>query len=448
MNVIEERKEVVRNAATNRGDKDLSSSNAWPAVIITGPPWPRSGTGRVIESQIQFYRERGYQTVFIATPFRPGYGKDSPIWDDIREGLTELGADHTLLATIEPRELTLAKYAATVRHGCRGTVLDWLVAIGSLGRLTTESMRLLRSVPVTLLHVNHVFTLEFALRLKRRLLGRRSRIPVILETHDVQSHMLQEMRELNPWFRRPDRVERLLKFEIAQLGIPDALIHLSSSDFDFFRKRLPSQSHFLAFPTIGEEFISLVKETRPLKEPIDLLFVADWHPPNLAAIQWYSEQVWPLLTKRCYNFRVVGRLGRLVEGQAPKLYAKFRHWFVGEVGNLAPFYRSARCVIAPMVSGSGISIKTIEALALGKAFVGTSNAFRGMPMERLEKMGIYSFDEPAAFANAIVSTLENVDAAEDSSRAAYKELFSKESSFEVRTHALAVAVKESFLAKQ
>jgi len=71
-----------------------------------------------------------------------------------------------------------------------------------------------------------------------------------------------------------------------------------------------------------------------------------------------------------------------------------------------------------------------------------------MPMERLEKMGIYSFDEPAAFANAIVSTLENVDAAEDSSRAAYKELFSKESSFEVRTHALAVAVKESFLAKQ
>jgi hypothetical protein len=96
-----------------------------------------------------------------------------------------------------------------------------------------------------------------------------------------------------------------------------------------------------------------------------------------------------------------------------------------------------------MVSGSGISIKTIEAFALGKAFVGTSKAFRGMPMEQLQKMGIHSFDQPAAFANAIVSTLDNVKAAEHSSRIAYKELFSKEASFAVRTHAIAVAFKES-----
>ena len=417
-------------------------------MVITGPPWPRSGTGRVMESQIQFYRERGYQTIFIAAPFRPSYGIDSPIWDDIREGLMELGADHTLLATIEPRELTLAKYAATVRHGYRGTVLDWFVAVGRLGRLTDESMGLLTSVPVVLFHVNHVFTLEFALRLKRRLFGRRSRIPIILETHDVQSHMLQEKQEPNPWFRRPDRVERLLKSEIAQLGIPDALIHLSSSDFDFFQRKLPSQAHFLAFPTIDEGFISLVKGRLPLTEPIDLLFVADWHQPNLNAIQWFSERVWPLLAKRNYNFKVVGRLGRLVEGQAPQLYEKSRCWFVGEVGDLAPFYRSARCVIAPMVSGSGISIKTIEALALGKAFVGTSKAFRGMPMEQLEKMGIYAFDQPAAFANAIASTLDDVKAAEHSSRMAYKQLFSRETSFAIRTQALAAAFKEPSLARQ
>jgi len=445
MNAIEGKNEVdlVLDAATIPGDRGLSSRNALPAVIIIGPPWPRSGTGRVIESQIQFYRERGYQTIFIAAPFRSSYGRNSPIWNDISDGLKELGADHTLWATIEPREVTLAKYVATVRHGYRGTVLDWLVAVGRLGRLTTESMHLLRSLPVALFHVNHVFTLEFALRLKRRLLGRRSRIPIILETHDVQSHMLEEKQEPNPWYRRPDRVERLLKSEIAQLGIPNALIHLSSNDLDFFQRKLPSQAHFLAFPTIDEGFISLVNETTPLTELIDLLFVADWHPPNLAAIQWYSEQVWPLLAERDFNFKVVGRIGRLVEGQAPQLYDKFRCWFVGEVGNLAPFYRSARCVIAPMVSGSGISIKTIEAFALGKAFVGTSKAFRGMPMEQLQKMGIHSFDQPAAFANAIVSTLDNVKAAEHSSRIAYKELFSKEASFAVRTHAIAVAFKES-----
>jgi hypothetical protein len=47
--------------------------------------------------------------------------------------------------------------------------------------------------------------------------------------------------------------------------------------------------------------------------------------------------------------------------------------------------RAARCVSATMVSGTGISIKTIEALALGKPFVGTSKAYRGMPKSVFER---------------------------------------------------------------
>lgn len=421
---------------------DLKFRDARPSVIITTPPWPRSGTGRVIESQIEFYRDRGYQTVLIAVPFRSGYGRESAIWGDISEGILKFGADHTFLATIERRELTFAKYAATMRHGHRGTALDWLMAAGGVGKLTPESLKFLRSVKVALLHVNHVFTFKFALRLRRRLLSDGSRIPIILETHDVQSHMLYERREPNPWFRRPDRVECLLKSEVAQLRIPNVLIHLSSNDFAFFQREVPLQSHFLVFPTIAEEFISLVKEKPPLTEAIDILFVADWHPPNLSAIQWYSEQVWPLLAEYKYIFRVIGRLGKLVEGKAPQLYEASRDWFVGEVGDLAPFYRSARCVIAPMVSGSGISIKTIEAFALGKAFVGTSKAFRGMPIERLRSLGIHPFDEPEAFANAIVTTLNHPEAAEHASRMAYKELFSKEASFSVRAQALVTALKQ------
>jgi glycosyltransferase involved in cell wall biosynthesis len=441
-------KQASHNTGSNPEETSAGLRGNQPTVIITGPPWPRSGTGRVMQSQIQFYRARGYETVFIADPFQWDYTRSNPLWDELRDGFNEFGADHVFMAAIEPRRFTLAKFEATLRHGRRGTALDWLVAIGRSAQLTREATRLLKGLPVALFHVNHVFTLGFALRLKRQLFGRESRIPMILDTHDIQSQMLLDKQEPNPWLRRPDRVERLLKSEISQLKIPDVLIHLSSSDFDFFRRKLPSQTHFLAFPTIDEGFISSVNEITKLDEPIDLLFVADWHFPNLSAIQWYSEQVWPLLAKRNYNVKVVGRLGRLVEGQAPQLYDRCRNWFVGEVGNLAPFYRSARCVIAPMVSGSGISIKTIEAFALGKAFVGTSKAFRGMPMEQLGKVGIYAFDEPATFANAIVSTLDNVKAAEDSSRMAYKELFSKEASFAVRARALAMAFKESSPAQQ
>jgi len=436
-------KHAVQNDSSNSGAGEAPWRDGRPTVIITGPPWPRSGTGRVMQSQIQFYRKRGYHTIFIAVPFRWNYARNSPVWDEFRDGLNELGADQTLLASIEPRQFTLAKFSATLRHRRRGTALDWLVAIARSAQLTPESLRSLKSVPVTLFHVNHVFTLGFALRLKQQMAGRGSDVPIILDTHDIQSHMMHEKQEPNPWIGRPDPVERLLESEVAQLSSPDALVHLSVSDFSFFRRELTDKAHFLALPTIGEEFISSVKAATPTAEPIDLLFVAHWHPPNLTAIQWFFENVWPLIAMRGYKFRIVGRIGILAEGQAPELFEKFRDCFVGEVVDLAPYYRSARCVIAPMISGSGISIKTIEAFALGKAFVGTSKAFRGMPMDRLEVLGVHAFDEPQSFADAIIAALNNAQEAERISQAAYDALFSTEACFAVRDESLSAALQRA-----
>jgi glycosyltransferase involved in cell wall biosynthesis len=112
---------------------------------------------------------------------------------------------------------------------------------------------------------------------------------------------------------------------------------------------------------------------------------------------------------------------------------------VGEVAALVPYYRATRCVIAPMVSGTGTSIKTIEALALGKPFVGTSKAFRGMPIERLKEAGIRSYDDPQSFASAISEALSSEPAAGTASRAAYDNVFSATASFAARDEALRAA---------
>ena len=423
---------------TTRRDGQLSGrpSDHSPAVIITGPPWPRSGTGRVMQSEIQFYRQRGYQTVFIAVPFSWNYTRESPRWAELKDGLDELGADHTMVAAIEPWRFTFAKYAATLRYGRRGTALDWLMAIARSAQLTAEAMRLLRHLPVALFHVNHVYTLGFARRLRKQLASATGAIPMILDTHDVQSHILQEKRERNPWIGGPDSLERLLRSEVAHLKSPDVLVHLSVDDHNFFQTQLPAKKHFLAFPTIDPNFVSLVNAATPATAPIDLLFVADWHLPNLTAIQWFFEKVWPLIVESGYNLKIVGRIGKLAEGQAPQLYETFRSCFVGEVADLAGYYAAARCVIAPMVSGSGTSIKTIEAFALGKPFVGTSKAFRGMPMDRLQALGIRAHDDPRAFADAIVTTLAGIPAAQQVSQAAYKALFSTQACFAVRDEAL------------
>ena len=409
-----------------------------PAVIIVGPPWPRSGTGRVIQNQVNYYRARGYFTVFIAVPFAWHYIRVSQNLTELMEGLKELGADRVCIATLDDRKYATAKYMASVRHVFRGTTLDWQVAIGEAARLSQCDLEFLSKLRPSVLHVNHVYTLRFALNLRRRLFD--DRLPSILETHDVQSQFIQGRGEPNPWTRRPDQFERLIKSETKLLEKANVLIHLSVDDSELFQTLLPSKPHFLALPTIDEDSGSVAQSVPPLGESIDLLFVGYSNPFNLAAVKWFFEEVWPLIADRGYRVRIVGTIGSMVERELPRLYDMFRSSFVGEVADLFAYYRAARCVIAPMVWGSGISIKTIEALAVGKPFVGTGKAFRGMPMEQLKKVGIQAHDEPQGFADAIVHALGNEAAAQALSRTAYNEVFSVEANSAARDKALHAAL--------
>jgi glycosyltransferase involved in cell wall biosynthesis len=411
-----------------------------PAVFIIGPPWPRGGAARVIQNQIAYYRDRGFFTVFIAVPFQWSHiSRDgNPV--RLAEGMDELGSDRLFVAVLEQTRYTLAKYKASVRHALRGTVLDWRVAIGGAARLSGKDIDYLGALHPVLFHVNHVYTLDFALDLSKLLFGRRSRPPVILETHDVQSHLLFERGIPNPWTRRRDRLKRLTTSEANLLKKVDVLIHLSVDDFKFFQTLLPGKPQFLALPTIDESFRTSVSTLPAQGEMIDLLFVGQPHLPNLDAIKWFFEQIWPLIKDHGYNLKIVGDIQSLVKQKLPRLHDSFGSYFIGPVADLSPYYRAARCVIAPMVSGSGTSIKTIEALALGKSFVGTSKAFRGMPLDRIHRAGLREHDDPQAFAQAITNALCSQDLAGAMSRAAYDEIFSLRASFAARDEALHAAI--------
>lgn len=155
--------------------------------------------------------------------------------------------------------------------------------------------------------------------------------------------------------------------------------------------------------------------------------------------KWFFEQVWPLIADRGYGIKIVGPIDKLVRKELPELYQAFRSYLVGPIAELAPAYRAARCVFAPMVSGTGISIKTIEALALGKPFVGTSKAYRGMPMDLIEQAGLQAHDTPQDFADAIVRALSAEQLAAAASHAAYVSLFSNQAAFSSRDEAVKIA---------
>lgn len=421
------------------GPTDLKGSSTRPTVLIVGPPWPRSGAAWILRNQIDHYRARGFDAVLVIVPFHRWFMRENSVWDEVKEGFQDLGAKRVFTAPLDSFRYTAAKYRMAISHCFRGTALDWGYAMARSAEVPEELIQFFDSTQtIAFLHVNYVQTLGFAMRLRNKL-RMKARVPVIVETHDIQSHLIQERREVNPFTRKQDKVERVLGSEISLLGQANVLVHLSIDDESFFRKRLHTKPHVLVLPTIDEQFISSVKSAIPFTDAIDLLFVGQKHAPNVYALKWFFEEVWPLLWKGQYALKIVGPVDALFGEMFPELFESVRHYFVGQVDDLARFYRSTRCVIAPMVSGSGTSIKTIEALALGKPFVGTSKAFRGMPVDRLQEMGIRYFDTAQEFAAAVVDTLGDEQASGGKSRSAYEEVFSVGANFASRDRVLDAA---------
>lgn len=412
-------------------------------VIITGPPWPRSGSGRGMQNQVDYYRSRGYYVVFVCVPVHCSFTETHPDWERLKTGMGELGADRIFYAYIDNRRFTVAKYTEWVRHSFRGTALDWIIFTAAAARLPDEDLDFIRTLNVSLIHVNHVFTLEFARQLLKTTIQSGGNVPMILETHDIQSYALEDRGEINPWTHRQDSLHQLLRSEIAQLEKVEVFIHVSVEDLEFFREHLPNKRHVLSMPTIHEDFVSEVRSApQASNEAIDLLFVGHGTAPNAAALEWFFEKVWPLLSRDGFQLRIVGGIAEWVQRRMPELYRKYETHFVGAVADLNPFYCAARCVIAPMISGTGISCKTIEALALGKPFVGTSKAYRGMPMDALAAVGLRPHDTPEGFATAIRCAFQLEEQAAFASRAGYIKLFSNEVSFASRDQAVRLALSE------
>jgi len=109
-----------------------------------------------------------------------------------------------------------------------------------------------------------------------------------------------------------------------------------------------------------------------------LVFLANFaHPPNVRAAEWLLERVFPPLRGRHPGLAV-----RIVGAEVPPNVRRFEGeegvHIVGPVADPRPELWSATVFVAPLFTGRGMRIKTLEALAAGVPAVGTPLAFHGV----------------------------------------------------------------------
>jgi glycosyltransferase involved in cell wall biosynthesis len=119
--------------------------------------------------------------------------------------------------------------------------------------------------------------------------------------------------------------------------------------------------------------------------------------PNLDAVAYLVDEVWPLVVERCPGARlsIVGYAGpddvrRL---QRPGVV------FTGQVPDVRPHLRRAAVVAVPVRMGGGTRLKIVEGLSLGKAIVSTSLGCEGIAVVDNEHLLIG--DDAQAFAEKV-----------------------------------------------
>ncbi len=112
----------------------------------------------------------------------------------------------------------------------------------------------------------------------------------------------------------------------------------------------------------------------------DVIFVGGYlHPPNVDAARWAATEIMPLVRSRLPEATL-----HLLGSYLPEELEALAGPGVDPVGwapDLAPWYRNARVVLAPLRYGAGVKGKVAEAIEHAVPVVGTSVAFEAMGFE-------------------------------------------------------------------
>ena len=226
-----------------------------------------------------------------------------------------------------------------------------------------------------------------------------------LRAHNIESEIWERTAVLSSglkkWYLR-NLAGRILNFEKNWLNSYDLLVPITSRDGEWFTKAGNQKPVHISPAGIDSSFYHLTHDD-PEFPSLFHIGSLDWSP-NQEGLIWFLSRIWPSvhLKHPGLNLYIAGR------NAPPWLVSKFQEKnvvYLGEVEDAHSFIRSKSVMIVPLFSGSGMRIKIIEGMALGKASVSTPIGAEGLPVTSGENILIA--EKPEDFIRCLDDVIEN-----------------------------------------
>ena len=244
-----------------------------------------------------------------------------------------------------------------------------------------------------------------------------SKATIVLRAHNVEHLIWERIAKGTHFFLKRVYIKHLARtlknYELSAISQVDGIAAITRKDAAFFRKYCATTTIDIPYGVYPEEFHPNYSiDAKPTFYHIGSM---NWRP-NEEGIQWFIDNCLDAVVDKVPDF-VFHLAGRNMPEWLKEL--KNPHIdVIGEVSDAKEFVANHDVAIVPLLSGSGIRIKIIESMALGKTVITTQVGAEGILYN--EDVNIIIAENKAKMAEAIRRINENPALAEEIGKAARK----------------------------
>lgn len=226
---------------------------------------------------------------------------------------------------------------------------------------------------------------------------------IVLRAHNVEHHIWQQIakgtrRPLKRWYLKKLALA-LRVYELERVNDFDGVACITANDAECLKKegcRRPITD--IPFGIVPETIADVCEE------PYSLFHIGsmDWRP-NEEGVRWFLKEVWPLIHNELPQVKLY-LAGRKMPDDLMQLQSE-NVVVVGEVPDAAHFIASKQLNVVPLLAGSGIRVKIIEAMSQRKVVITTHTGAEGIRYTDGEHLLIA--DTPTQFVDQIKRCLSD-----------------------------------------
>lgn len=249
-------------------------------------------------------------------------------------------------------------------------------------------------------HVESIFLTPYV-----PLIRKYSKAKVMLRAHNVEHLIWKRVAQsctnpLKRWYLKHLSLT-LRVYELEHINDYDGIVCITKNDADYFRENGCRKPVTVIPFGVEPEDVPQVEA-----EPDSLFHIGamDWLP-NQESIRWLLEEVWPVVHREVPRAKLY-----LAGRKMPECWMKAHIEgvsVVGEVPDAMYFIGSKKINVVPLLSGSGIRVKIIEAMSVGKTVITTTVGAQGI--DYIDGENLLIANTPQEFAQQIKRCLDDDD---------------------------------------